>query len=297
MTRIKFKLLVLIIFFCANSNFVFAQCSDGGICGVGDHDVKLNEPSKSSSISAGFSYGTSGNPDKINFSAITLGYSFPLFKNYEVSVSLPFNFQTSESVSTNGIGDFIFLISRSLKANPDLTLSLTLGVKLPTGDVNTGEFLPQLYQNGLGSYDILSGISAYYSNFDFTLGFQLPLTRSENKITRLKRAPDIMLRAGHSITLNDFKFNLALIGIQNLGLASQKEIKSGPQPAIVLPDTFEDIPNSRQTQLNVQLSVSKPLSSSLSFSISAAVPLLKRDVNVDGLKRAFSISTGLNYKY
>jgi hypothetical protein len=58
-------------------------------------------------------------------------------------------------------------------------------------------------------------------------------------------------------------------------------------------DAIVSVPGSDQFQINLGLRVRQEVSSRFGVELLGALPLLARDVNVDGLKRALTLSVGL----
>ncbi len=121
--------------------------------------------------------------------------------------------------------------------------------------------------------------------------YQLSRGRSDNNLTRLKRGDDILVRMGYRFDLQQAKVVGEVLAIKRLEKSSVRNLAS------TRPDDFVDVPASDQFQINLQGRLSYPLSERYNLQILAAVPLLKRDVNVDGLKRSFSLSLGLSHLF
>jgi hypothetical protein len=58
-------------------------------------------------------------------------------------------------------------------------------------------------------------------------------------------------------------------------------------------ETYIDVENSDQTQLNLLTVVQFEINKNYSLFADFAVPFIKREVNVDGLTRSFSVSVGI----
>lgn len=59
------------------------------------------------------------------------------------------------------------------------------------------------------------------------------------------------------------------------------------------PQPYRTLTGSDQTQINLVGRLAYPLGGSVEIQALVALPLLKRDINVDGLTRAFSASAGV----
>jgi hypothetical protein len=62
-------------------------------------------------------------------------------------------------------------------------------------------------------------------------------------------------------------------------------------------DEYLDLPGSDQFQINVLGSLLLPVSEKISLNVMAAVPLLQRDVNVDGLTRSITLGSGIVFSF
>lgn len=292
--RLRSLITALVLMFSLQ-NFVFAQCSDAGVCSIGGHV----EEAHSGSFNIGYTLGGSGKPDSVTFHSVTARGNFALGKGFTVDVSLPYNFQNGEVIKTSGIGDLMAILSKSFEVNKEVALTVSLGAVVPTGEVDLGGYAPQIYQSSQGSFDVLGGIGLTYHSFDASLGVQIPTTRSKNKFDEIKRAPDLMLRGGYSFALGKVDLKAEAILIKRLGLSSVYDrwwpLLSGG--ILTTGSRYIDDPGSDQLQFNLGLSASTMISKQIRLSAYAAAPLLKRDNNTDGLKRSFTLSPGLGYMF
>lgn len=287
------QVLILILTFLLSHNNVFSQCSDAGVCSVGGH----SNDSRSNNISLSYILGGSGKPEQVIFHTLNLSGGFNLGGGYQIDISIPFSNQAGDVLSTSGLGDLTLISSKTQEVNTDFSLLFSLGVKLPTGAVHLENDAPQIYQSGLGTYDILGGAGFIYKQFDFLAGLQIPLGRSENKYTRLKRAPDLMIRGGYSISLAESIVKLDLTAIKRLGLSSRLFVPEPYISYIAGAESFIDVDGTDQTQINLGLAFQTKIGKQVKLNVYGAMPLLKRENNIDGLKRAFTLSAGVGYLF
>lgn len=283
------KSTVLVILAVILTNYVsFPQCSDAGICSVGEQTGERN-----SVISLGSTYGSSGKDDNINFYSVKLSGMFlpfsttgGFFQNSSFVVEVPFNIQSGPLGSVNGLGDLTILFNQPLYSSK-IDLVMSVGAKIATANVD-GNSLPQAYQSGLGTNDILLGLTLVYESINFSIGYQKSTGRSSNSLTRLKRGDDLLLKAGYQFKLDDLTLSSGLLYIQRIGESS-----------VIVPsainNTFISIPKSDQNQLNLLMTINYRLSEVYSLQAGFAVPFIKREINVDGLTR--KVSTGLEFLY
>jgi hypothetical protein len=264
----------------------FAQCSDAGICQLGTH---LTEGEKELfSISAAYKYGYSGKEDDIKFHSFVLDGSYNLLETSSIQVLIPYNIQSGPAGSVSGIGDLIVSWNQQLFSDEYSSFSASLGAKLATGDDNKDN-LPQLYQSGLGTNDILFGLSYTYDKISVGAGYQLAGGRNDN-ILRLERGDDLLLRASYQLSFDKLSIVPQLLFIQRLAKSSILDTASMNE------EKFVEVYKSDQSQLNFLAKLEYEIGENISLVGDFAIPFIKREVNVDGLTRAYSASVGVVFK-
>jgi hypothetical protein len=289
--RVTVKSLILIILAIVLTNDAsFSQCSDAGICSVGEHTSERNN-----AVSFGAIYGSSGKDDDISFFSFKLsGMFFPFssnegfFQNSSFVVEAPFNIQKGPAGSVNGFGDLTILFNQPVYKS-DFDLIFTIGAKIATANVNANS-LPQAYQSGLGTNDILLGLSLVYESLNFSAGYQKTTGRSSNSLTRLKRGDDLLIKTGYRFKLDNLTLSPELLYIQRIG-------ESNVIVPSVINETFISIPGSDQNQLNLLVNLNYRLGEDYSLQAGFALPFIKRKINVDGLTRKFSAGVELQYYF
>jgi hypothetical protein len=237
-----------------------AQCSDGGVCTLGASDL-----STAHGLSLQWGYGKSPSAEGLTYRAVQIGAELRVFEN---------------------IGDLIVVWTQSLVSASGSRLDAQLGGRFATADVNAGG-LPQKYQSGLGTNDLLLGLNYARDAWEAGIGYQLSRGRSDNAPTRLKRGDDLMLRGGYSAKVSDFLLRGEILAIKRLQLSSVRDTST------TSPEAYTTIPDSDQLQINILADIQYHLSPALSLNASAAIPLLEREINVDGLSRSFTLSVGV----
>lgn len=263
----------------------YAQCSDAGICSIGGHSME-KESKSIFDISVAYKFGASGKDDDVQFHALQLNGSYNVFDNSSVQFALPFNIQSGPLGDVNGIGDLILSWKQKLFSDESSSFDASLGVKLATGDDNKDN-LPQVYQSGLGANDILFAVNYSYDKFSVGAGYQLAGGRNENYY-RLERGDDLILRAGYQLYFDQISIIPQILFIKRLA-------KSSILDTTTTQETFVEVENSDQTQLNLLVLTNYQASNNFSLFFDFAVPFIKREVNVDGLTRAFSASLGVKF--
>ena len=281
------KILVVIVLLLLIAYVLFSQCSDAGICSLRDHQRMQEGSTPKHRIGVNYIIGRSSKTDDVTYHTARIDGRFSIFEGAEVSLLLPFNAQSGPLGDVSGLGDIIVVWNQEVVGNNDLLLKLQIGAKFASGNANEDPSLPQLYQSGLGSNDILLGATVSYDQWDGTIGYQIAGGRSSNTITRLQRSDDFLLRAGYVHRIDRFVLHPSLLFIQRLGNSSvaNSSYPAGPE--------FIELSDSAPSQLNLQIDGSYSFSGIYSAEASIALPFLKRKMNVDGLTRAITLSFGV----
>jgi len=265
-----------------------AQCSDAGVCAIGNTQDGESEQKRGHRIALRYVYGISGGPDDLHYHSVLFEGTAALLPGGRIIALLPYVSIDGPLGYTHGVGDVTLLWDQWLWRGDDMVLHARLGGKLATGNDNANN-LPQAYQPGLGTNDILFGVHLDANSWSVTLAYQSSAGRSDNALTRLKRGDDLLLRAGYHPRLGVLGFNFEVIAIQRMTESSVRDLSTTDN------DAFINVPNSDQLQINLLAAASAPLSSDFRLAAFAALPVLQRDVNVDGLKRALTLSLGIEW--
>lgn len=279
-TRFSFTIFCTTLF----SAVMYGQCSDAGICMLKNHRTEVV---KRYSVGTMFVLGRSGKTEDITYSTYRVDASASLNDDVRLSVSLPYNFQSGPKGDVDGIGDAIALIHYRIFSSNEYSLSLQAGMKFGTGNANNAPSLPQQYQSSLGSNDFLFGVIGSVGMYDITIGYQSAGERNNNAVTRLQRGDDLLLKVGTTIPAEPFSFAISYLLIHRLQESSVRDT--------TINGAFVTVPGSAQTQLNLSTDIDVRLNDEFTLRTGIAFPLLKRNINVDGLTRAFSLTLGLIY--
>ena len=261
-----------------------AQCSDAGICQLGGHLID-DEGKSLFDISASYKFGYSGKEDDVQFHSLQLSVNYNLSDNSSILFAFPYNIQSGPYGDVSGRGDLILSLNQKLFSDEASSFDASVGVKLATGNDNKDN-LPQVYQSGLGSNDILFALNYTYDNISVGAGYQLAGKRNNN-IYRLERGDDLLLRAAYNFQTDNFNITPQILFIKRLAKSSIIDTNS-------IQETFVEVDGSDQAQLNLLVLVNYQINENYSLFFDFAVPFIKREVNVDGLTRAFSASVGVN---
>jgi hypothetical protein len=239
-------------------------------------------------IGISYAHGSSGNTDDLRFNSINADVTWRVDEHGMLMLRLPWTSNSGPLGDAQGLGDVLVLVDRVVWSTPTLQLRAQIGGKFATGASNAND-LPQAYQPGLGSNDVLLGLAATMGAWNMSIGYQHPFGRSDNAITRLKRGSDVVLRAGYATDFDAVGISGELLAVKRLGESSVLVLPSGGR------EQFMDVPDSDQLQVNVLLTATYAVTADVSLGVQAAVPLLAREVNVDGLTRSFTAGIGLTY--
>lgn len=284
--------LIIIPVFIFNINS-YSQCSDGGVCSIGGHIEK--ETTTPFKLTIGYSYGYSGKEDDVSYNSIKLSGHYSFLESTSFNFIVPFNFISGPLNDVHGIGDLILSLNHGFKLS-ESRLTISAGTRLATGTENVDyKFLPQPYKSGLGSNDILLGVDYFLKNFSVGIGYQIAGKPVEDNFASVERGDDLLLRAGYLINIDDFSINPQLLFIKRLSKSKMYFINSDPGANSI--PIYKEVPGSDQSQLNLLANATYNVNKSYSHFVEVAVPFLKRDVNVDGLKRTFTISTGVRFQF
>lgn len=261
------------------SSRAYAQCSDAGVCSVGGGGVKSRTPV--ATFGGGF-----GSSDQGSFTYYDLGVGLtvPIGTTMEASCSIPFRSTKGPSGSVSGLGDLLVTVGTEVFEREAVRVRVDAGVRIATGAVDR-EGLPQAYQPGLGTNDLLVGVAVVGETWNAGFGYQWSPGRSDNATDRLQRGDDLSLRGGLLIPGAPWKLTAELIAIQRLRRSVVQRI--GPVPLLSGPVDVE-VADTDRLQVNAILRASVEVTEALSLHPQAAFALLKRPVNLDGLTRSFS---------
>jgi predicted porin len=189
----------------------------------------------------------------------------------------------------SGIGDLILSFTQNIFSDRIQSASFTFGGKIATGD-DSQKNLPQIYQSGLGTNDLLIGLNYTNRNVMLGLGYQVAGSRNNNSVTRLERGDDFIARGSYIFEFEDFNISPQLLLIKRIGKSSVLDLT-------VAEEKFIELEDSDQLQINFLVSTDYSLNKDMKLIAEIAFPFLKREVNVDGLTRAFSAGVGISYLF
>ena len=283
MKKVIFALAILFSFYIS----IYPQCSDAGVCSIGDH---ISAAAKNE-IFFSLGYGYSGKDDDVTYKSVNAEGKIFVDNNSFFVAKIPFGFQSGPRGSESGMGDLTVLFNYGIWEETNFSIMLSAGLKLATSRINGKNYLPQTYQSGLGTNDFLFGATATFDQFSFALGYQLAGKEIPESINKLERGDDILLKGGYNFDVDGTNISSELFYIKRL--TKSAILLSGETGS---PYKYE-VPKSDQSQLNLLINVNRDLGNDFSFAGTFALPFLKRDVNVDGLTRKFTLNVGIVYRF
>jgi hypothetical protein len=284
----SFFAAAVFMFIC--SGYLFAQCSDAGICIMGARNPEVLSKDLPDKISLGYNLGFSGkNGGDFTYNKLTMHADFKIYKFSRVEFSLPYSVITGPLGTEKGFGDMMLLLTQYVPFPAIGTLGISLGGKFSSGSADF-DGLPQAYQPALGTNDLLFGIGSNIGLVNFYLGYQKSFDRSNNQFSRLKRGDEMMLRFGYTIPVNKTMLQAEVIGIKQLQVSNIRVPGSDPE-------VFTDISGSNEVQVNLLARVTHMVKDNLRLETYSALPLLKKDYNLDGLTRTLSFSVSMAYLF
>lgn len=138
------------------------------------------------------------------------------------------------------------------------------------------------YQSGLGSTDVMVGVSGSFSGISAGGVFQAAGGRNANAAVRLQRGDQLVFWGTYDFGWEKTRLTPGVTVINQI-----RESSVGLQAGTIT------VAGSDQLQVNLGLGVRHELSSSFGLEFFGALPLRPREVNIDGLKRVITLSAGL----
>ncbi len=309
--KMKWTLAIFLLTF--GSTTIYAQgCSDAGFCTMGalkpDQGYSKRLSVQIRSIELSQYIGVTRFKDVVfNYTAdINVGIG----DKTTVQVKIPYVHVEGVLKNTSGIGDLSIGLAQNLISNENYQINLTVGTKLPVGNSNLdldGKSLPMYYQTGLGTYDVIAGISFISKGWMLATGYQQSLNRIDNdfwwtdweghpmeatareyKQSRsLNRGKDIMFRVERNFRFSNFNFNVGLLPIYRL--TKDTNISRG--------GVVNKIDKSDGLALTLLVGGGYQFSVKSGIKIMNGFRLVKRHFNPDGLSREFVSNIGYVYKF
>jgi len=311
-----FILLVMAGCFLAHSQ----GCSDAGFCTMGamkpDQHYSKRIDVKLRSMEINYYRGTSLLTPIIYATTIDFNLGINDFSSFQIK--LPYQWAKGSLGSNGGLSDISLSYTRTIKNTRFWNVNGTLGAKIPSGDANksvnnenTGGLsspLHMYYQNSLGSFDAIAGISAISGKWLIATGVQVALTENNNQFTfegfstypsqeylrqydigrELKRGIDLMLRVERNWRFTNFNFSLGALPIWRI------------TKDVAIPESETE---RRKIDGTTGIALSLLASFGYHFDVNNTIKIIQglkitdREVNPDGLTRNEVLSISYIYKF
>jgi hypothetical protein len=284
-------------------------CSDAGFCTVGNlRQQSPDSTTRMQKLTVLLPIGT-GDEDVFVFTP-GIQYDNRLNERWSIQARLTANWASGDLGKASGPGDIFISGTHHLAGSAKWQTSITLGAKLPlsSGNLETGgNPLPMQYQSSLGTADLITGITVTDHTWQFSAGWQQPLSGSNRNqfLPQFWNDPE----AADYPPSNDFDRSAdVLVRASYLLGAGRKLTFSGGLLAIyhLSEDTYVDpgitndpisITGSKGLTLNATLTGNWNIAANFAIGFSAGAPLVFRDVRPDGLTRSIVFAPEVNWRF
>jgi hypothetical protein len=301
----KNSIILLLLTFYVLNNVNAQGCSDAGFCTIGV--LKGNQDSDNVYETRwGFNTNVGIGDGGVFVLANSLEYNRNIGKKNFLQIKLPLIVTSGKLGSAVGLGDLSVALNRRIYSQGNNHLDALIGTKIAVGSTTfqaNGLDLPMPYQTGLGTNDLILGLSYKLNKWQFVAGYQQPFGRAKNNFLKdfwqanqvqdyfdsrsLLRKSDVLLRIEYVTSINKkWKGSAGVLPILHL-----------TDDEVILKDGNNSIlKGSGGLTLNVNLGVNYQLNDFNSVRASISAPLLIRDVRPDGLTRVFVIGIGFEHE-
>ena len=265
---------------------IMAQCSDAGACSIGTHSFNDEKKEKNYyTFGLNYSLAGSGKPKNITYHLISIKGALELNEKINFAIHIPFLIQSNSvaNLSSSGLGDAIISLNASIYSINQNPFSFIGALKLPTANIDKKNFT---YLNGYGTFDLISGFEYRLPFLSAAAVIQIPLTEYEDEMQKFNRGADLSLNLNYYNKLDKLNFNAQVLAIKRLAESKYMIIGNPSQ-------SLQSIPKSDFFQLNIGVGAEYMINENLLINISTALPILKREENSDGTKRAYTIQSGI----
>lgn len=281
-------------------------CSDAGFCTIGTLKQHVQTDSSRQKFSVLLPIGIGDQSVLVITPA--LQYDRQLSAHWGIQGKLTTNYASGDLGQATGLGDLFLSGTYAVATKSSWHTALTLGLKLPlsTGNLTAnGYSLPMQYQSSLGTVDLITGLSVSSTRWQFSAGWQQPLSGANsntflpsadsrvaaaayppsNQFTRkadvLGRATYMLLREGK------LKLTVGLLGIYHLG---NDTYQTASQQTLA-------ISGSQGLTLNATVAGWWFVSSRTRVGFTAGTPLVVREIRPDGLTRSLVFAPEISWLF
>jgi hypothetical protein len=300
------QILAVSIILLFGTYYTKAQgCSDAGFCTIGV--LKGNQsPDNVYDTRWGFNTSIGVGDGNVWIWTNSFEYNRNIGKKTFLQVKLPLVLTSGNLGSTFGLGDLSVSLSQRLFSEGHNSVDAVVGAKFATGRTSiqaTGLDLPMPYQTGLGTNDLILGLSYKLTKWRFALGYQQPFGRANNTFLKenwpsnnvkdyfdsanLLRKSDLLLRAEYFTDINKkWAGSFGVLPILHLG-EDEITLKNG---------TNSVVSGSSGLTLNINAGLNYKINDFNTLKLTLSAPLIIRDVRPDGLTRALVLGIGFEHE-
>ena len=296
--------LVLPLLLLSKLSAVAQGCSDAGFCTIGGLKQHGTAETHGQKITLLLPVGLGD--ESVFVFAPGIQYDNQLSAKWTVQAKLTGNYASGNLGTATGLGDVFLSGTYTVPAKAKWATSLTLGTKLPLNQGNLkagGQSLPMQYQSSLGTVDLITGLSVSDGKWQFSTGWQQPLTgansntflpglstRSEAPAyppsNQFNRKADVLLRGAYTLPIkSQFSLNAGLLGIYHLGEDTYKDA-TGKSLSIA---------GSQGLTLNATLAGWWMVNPKMRVGFTGGIPLVVREVRPDGLTRSIVFAPEISW--
>ncbi|GAB4044713.1 hypothetical protein [Spirosoma litoris] len=306
MTIFKPLYLGVIVLLATRLSVAAQGCSDAGFCTIGALKQHALADQTKQKITLLVPVGLGDQSVLVLTPGIQ--YDRQLSARWAVQGKLTANYASGDLGHAGGLGDVFLSGTYSFPTKSAWMTALTLGTKLPLSNSNLkagSQPLPMQYQSSLGTVDAIVGLSMNSTRWQFSAGWQQPLTGAnantfmpdaDNRKEALAYPPsnqftrkaDVLARTAYMLVAkNKVTINAGLLGIYHLGTDTYTDL-SGRSRAIAGSDGLT---------LNATLAGWWNVSSRMRLGFTGGVPLIVREVRPDGLTRSVVFAPEISWNF
>lgn len=319
---------------CAVQNACAQGCSDAGVCTAGAiGELRLWQDSVPDAMTyrsdarLAYSYGIGDLGTTVQ--QILPELNIGIGERISIQAKVPFLWTKGDLGDNGGIGDAVATVSFAFVEAADRGLTGMLGMRLPTGSTDarapvladTGNHvlvaldagsLPMVYQTGLGTTDLLAGITARKHRWTIALAYQHVLHNgNNNRFTPeawsgddraqgydpsycLDRQDDAVGRVQYTYGCGRLALQPGLLAIYHV---ADDTVLEDPSADLSMPPQRTVVEGSQGLTLNGTLDLRFKLSDRWALEASAGMPFITREARPDGLTRELVVNGGLRFRF